>query len=82
MTFPSRRGLQGLELAIQRLRAGCGIAKEALERIFKPFEQEQSSSGDSRNFQGMGLGLAVVQEIASMHSAQIRVEPFGQVKET
>lgn len=55
---------------------GCGIAEEALERIFKPFEQEQSSSGDSRNFQGMGLGLAVVMEITAMHSAQIRVEPF------
>ncbi|CAK9094667.1 unnamed protein product, partial [Durusdinium trenchii] len=53
---------------------GCGISRDAQERIFKPFEQEHSSSGDSRNFQGLGLGLAVCLDIVQMHNGSIRVE--------
>eukprot|EP00435_Cladocopium_sp_Y103_P011004 s3117_g2.t2 len=61
-------------LEISVVDTGCGISPEAQKRIFKPFEQEHSSSGDSRNFQGLGLGLAVVLEIVQMHNASIRVE--------
>jgi len=61
-------------LEISVVDTGCGISAEAQQRIFKPFEQEQSSFGDSRNFQGMGLGLAVVLEIVQMHQGSIKVE--------
>lgn len=61
-------------LEVSVVDTGCGISPEAQKRIFKPFEQEHSSSGDSRNFQGLGLGLAVVLEIVQMHNASIRVE--------
>ncbi|CAE7208735.1 arcB [Symbiodinium sp. KB8] len=61
-----------LELSV--VDTGCGISKDAQHRIFKPFEQEHSNSGDSRNFQGMGLGLAVCWEIVEQHGGSIRVE--------
>jgi len=61
-------------LEISVVDTGCGISKDAQDRIFKPFEQEHSNSGDSRNFQGMGLGLAVCWEIVEQHGGSIRVE--------
>jgi len=61
-------------LEISVVDTGCGISEQARERIFRPFEQEQSSFGDSRNFQGMGLGLAVCVEIVQMHGGTIRLE--------
>lgn len=61
-------------LEISIVDTGCGISPEAQKRVFKPFEQEHSTCGDSRNFQGLGLGLAVVMEIVQMHNASIRVE--------
>ncbi|CAK9111450.1 unnamed protein product [Durusdinium trenchii] len=61
-------------LEISVVDTGCGISRDAQERIFKPFEQEHSSSGDSRNFQGLGLGLAVCLDIVQMHNGSIRVE--------
>jgi len=52
---------------------GMGIPEEAQQRIFQPFEQEQTSLADSRNYQGMGLGLTVCFEIAKTHGGSIRV---------
>jgi len=52
---------------------GVGIADEAQQRIFQPFEQERSSHVDSRNYQGMGLGLSVCFSIARAHGGSIRV---------
>jgi len=51
---------------------GVGISKDALERIFIPFEQENGA--DSRSFQGIGLGLSVAQGIARLHRGRISVK--------
>jgi len=51
---------------------GCGIQKGNLERIFKPFEQEDSSAG--RHQDGIGLGLAVAQEVVHQHGGCITVQ--------
>eukprot|EP00930_Biecheleria_cincta_P019766 TRINITY_DN15012_c0_g1_i8.p1 TRINITY_DN15012_c0_g1~~TRINITY_DN15012_c0_g1_i8.p1 ORF type:complete len:1104 (-),score=197.92 TRINITY_DN15012_c0_g1_i8:553-3864(-) len=51
---------------------GKGISEEGQKRIFKPFEQE--NRGDTRSFQGIGLGLSVCKGIAELHQGTIRVE--------
>jgi hypothetical protein len=51
---------------------GCGISPEATRRIFEPFEQENNS--ESRNYQGVGLGLAIAQEIVRRHGGEIVVQ--------
>merc|ERR1719443_1223028 len=51
---------------------GKGIAPDALERIFEPFEQENSK--DTRSFQGIGLGLSVSLGIAKLHGGNILVD--------
>mmetsp|Transcript_118481 Transcript_118481/g.330531 ORF Transcript_118481/g.330531 Transcript_118481/m.330531 type:complete len:1189 (-) Transcript_118481:202-3768(-) len=50
---------------------GRGISAEGQKRIFQPFEQEQN--GDARNFQGIGLGLAVCAQIVEDHGGELRV---------
>lgn len=50
---------------------GIGIAPEALERIFEPFEQEDNSVG--RNFEGIGIGLSVSDGVVQQHGGKISV---------
>jgi PAS domain S-box-containing protein len=59
------------ELVIRVKDTGIGIPKEALSQIFKPFYRVPSSS---KNFQGTGLGLPIVQKIVTMHDGKIKVE--------
>ncbi|MFA0441292.1 histidine kinase [Vibrio sp. 10N.286.49.C2] len=48
-------------LKITVVDTGIGISPQAQQRIFKPFEQAESST--TRRFGGTGLGLAIVREI-------------------
>ena len=51
---------------------GVGIEAEALERVFLPFEQADTSV--TRRFGGTGLGLTLCQRLAAMLGGGIRVE--------
>ena len=51
---------------------GVGIPAEFVEKIWEPFRQVDGSS--SREFGGVGLGLAVVSRFVKMLDAQIEVE--------
>ncbi|ELB2056274.1 hybrid sensor histidine kinase/response regulator [Vibrio parahaemolyticus] len=51
---------------------GIGIPKEAKKRIFRPFEQAESST--TRRFGGTGLGLAIVKEIAEHMGGHVTVQ--------
>lgn len=51
---------------------GIGISKEAQKRIFRPFEQAESST--TRRFGGTGLGLAIVKEIAEHMGGYVTVQ--------
>ena len=51
---------------------GVGIDDEYLPRLFEPFSQE--TQGYTRNYEGTGLGLALVKEYCEMSDANIEVE--------
>jgi signal transduction histidine kinase/DNA-binding response OmpR family regulator/ligand-binding sensor domain-containing protein len=51
---------------------GIGIAEELTPRLFGRFER--SSSNETKNISGSGIGLAVVKEFAAMHKASVYVE--------
>ncbi|MDR2744292.1 MAG: PAS domain S-box protein, partial [Desulfovibrio sp.] len=51
---------------------GIGIAKDALETIFNPFEQAEGHL--ARRFGGTGLGLTISSTIVQMMGGQLKVE--------
>ena len=59
-----------LEISVRD--TGIGVAPEALERLFKPFSQ--IDSGLSRKFEGTGLGLVMVKQLAALHGGFVAVE--------
>ncbi len=54
---------------------GIGIKAQDQERVFKEFEQVDSSHG--RQQQGTGLGLALTQKLVEMHGGRIWLESEG-----
>ncbi len=59
---------------------GIGIAPEAMERLFRPFEQLDGST--TRNFDGAGLGLAVSRHFASLLGGELTAESTPGVGST
>ena len=51
---------------------GIGMSKEYLEKLFIPFSQEVV--GQKREFEGNGLGLALVKKYVEINNAVIKVE--------
>lgn len=51
---------------------GIGIAPEDLRRLFQPFVQLDSNL--NRQYQGTGLGLALVQKLTDLHGGSVEVE--------
>lgn len=54
---------------------GVGLAPEMLERIFAPFAQVDSSLDRSQG--GLGLGLALVRTMVSLHGGDVRASSAG-----
>jgi len=56
---------------------GIGIKKEDIDKLFKPFQQLDSSYG--RKYEGSGLGLVICNRIIINHGGKIWVESeFGK----
>jgi PAS domain S-box-containing protein len=55
---------------------GIGIAPEALERIFVPMEQGDPAV--TRQFGGLGLGLAISRSLAETHGGSLRASSPGR----
>jgi signal transduction histidine kinase/CheY-like chemotaxis protein len=61
----------GDRLEIEVLDNGIGIREEDQEWIFEPFTQVDGSL--SRQYQGTGLGLALVRRFVEMHGGHVRL---------
>jgi PAS domain S-box-containing protein len=65
----------GDRVSVRVRDTGAGIAPETLPRVFDAFEQ-----GDprvSRQFGGLGLGLAITKSLVELHHGTIRAESDG-----
>lgn len=51
---------------------GIGIATKDLSRLFQPFVQVDSNL--NRQYEGTGLGLAMVKQVVELHGGQVTVE--------
>jgi len=60
------------QLCITVKDTGIGMSDEALDSIFKPFEQADGST--TRQFGGTGLGLAIISELIDAMNGRINVE--------
>src|SRR5262249_25927667 len=65
--------LRGVENGVQLsvTDTGAGIPEEELPRIFERFHRVESSRG--RTFEGTGIGLALVRELARLHGGTVEV---------
>ena len=59
---------------------GIGISEEFQAKLFEPFVQEDQ--GFKRNFEGNGLGLALVKNYCDINKAVIEVESEKNVGST
>jgi signal transduction histidine kinase/CheY-like chemotaxis protein len=59
-------------ISITIIDNGIGISAEQMDRLFKPFQQAESST--SRRYGGTGLGLAISQRIIEKMGGNIAVE--------
>jgi len=69
ITVRGRTANQCLVLAIAD--TGIGIAKDALARLGRPFEQVESQL--TKSHQGSGLGLAIAKSLAELHGGSMRI---------
>ncbi|HEY1053295.1 MAG TPA: ATP-binding protein, partial [Prosthecobacter sp.] len=69
------RGLPGGRCEVRVQDQGIGIPPHALPLIFDAFEQGEASI--TRQFGGLGLGLAICKAIMELHQGTIRAESAG-----
>ncbi len=62
-------------LIIEVADTGIGITRDRLARIFKPFEQGESSI--TRRFGGLGLGLAISKAMIEAHGGALKARSLG-----
>lgn len=58
-------------LAVDIIDTGIGISEHFVHELFKPFTQEDH--GYTRKFDGMGLGLTLVERYCKINKAKIEV---------
>jgi signal transduction histidine kinase/ligand-binding sensor domain-containing protein len=51
---------------------GIGISEEYKDRLFQPFSQE--NTGNTRSFEGSGLGLSLVKQYCDINNAKLDLE--------
>jgi signal transduction histidine kinase/ActR/RegA family two-component response regulator len=66
---------EGEEAVIRVRDTGVGLSREALQTIFEPFSQVESSRQRSEG--GLGLGLPLVRSLAEMHGGRVEAKSEG-----
>jgi signal transduction histidine kinase len=74
----NRSGYDGDFIKISIIDTGIGLLETDLKRIFKPFEQGDSSA--SRKYQGTGLGLSLATQFVELHGGRIWADSPGEGK--
>jgi PAS domain S-box-containing protein len=81
--FTDRGGRVGVRLVrlddhvrIEVNDTGQGIAPQFLPHLFDRFRQEQM--GPTRNYGGLGLGLAIARQLVQLHGGTIAAESAGE----
>jgi len=69
---------RGSEVQLSVRDTGRGIAPAFLRRVFKPFEQAETST--TRSHGGLGLGLTIVRHLVERHGGSVRAESAGLEK--
>ncbi len=73
LSVEGQEGANGMwQIRLSIRDSGIGIGGDALERLFKPFSQEDSTT--TRRFGGSGLGLAICKRLAELMGGGISVE--------
>jgi PAS domain S-box-containing protein len=62
-------------ISVEIIDTGVGIAADVLPRLFRAFEQ--GSPGTTRQFGGLGLGLAIAKALVEMHGGTITASSDG-----
>jgi PAS domain S-box-containing protein len=65
-------------LAVEIQDSGVGIAPEILPRVFDAFEQGDART--TRQFGGLGLGLAISKAVVEMHGGRISASSGGHLQ--
>jgi signal transduction histidine kinase len=73
-----RTACTGEQLKIDVIDTGIGIEPDALAKIFEAFEQ--GSETVTRQFGGLGLGLAISKAIVDLHGGKLAAYSEGQGK--
>jgi PAS domain S-box-containing protein len=60
------------QLVVEIKDSGIGIEEEYLPKLFEPFSQEEM--GYTRQYEGNGIGMALVKEYCKLNNAEIKVE--------
>ena len=68
----------GTQALIQVQDTGQGIDSEFLPHVFERFRQAES--GNTRQFGGLGLGLAIVRHLSELHGGTVAVASEGKDK--
>ena len=69
ITMRARKVAGAIMLSIED--TGCGIPKDALKKLGRPFEQVQNQF--SKNHTGSGLGLAISRSLAALHGGALKI---------
>jgi PAS domain S-box-containing protein len=65
----------GDDVEVQVCDSGVGIAADVLPHVFERFRQGEG--GPSREFGGLGLGLAIVRHLTDMHGGSVAARSRG-----
>ena len=66
------KNLKNNKVKVEIRDSGIGMSEEYLQRMFTPFSQEDA--GYKREFEGNGLGLALVKKYIELNRAEISIE--------
>jgi signal transduction histidine kinase/CheY-like chemotaxis protein len=71
-----RLGMLGPEVQIVVRDTGSGIRREFLPYVFDRFRQDDAT--EARPHGGLGLGLAIVRHLVSLHNGSVHAESAGE----